>query len=197
MKRSDDHEGLFSAARGFFSESLKKENVFGLGVPCGVFEILAKLIQDEKKTGMLLASGFDNSVLNRLQHLFGGRPIPTTVPLYAECAQDRHAKRFTVSCRHHRSKEFRTHEATEVSWKLVLRALRNAGQGETEISFSRTIVPGDAPSPLCGIRPKTCRDPFERLLRDGCQDVSKRRGRIFDVSLKMNRPHEPRVNPEQ
>ena len=40
-------------------------------------------------------------------------------------------------------------------------------------------------------------DPFECLLRDGSQDVPERRCGIFDVSLKMNRPHEPRVNSEQ
>src|SRR5438132_13096006 len=74
MECGDDHESLVSATGSFFSESLKQENVLGLGVACGVFQVFAKLIKDEEHSRVAVTFCDGNAVPDCLQHLFGVWP---------------------------------------------------------------------------------------------------------------------------
>jgi hypothetical protein len=197
MEHGDNHEGPVSTTRGFFRQSLKKENVVGLRPSCSVLKILAKFIQNKEEARMPLAPGFGDALLYHPQNVVGSWPIATTTPLNAERTEYRHAERLVISCRHCRQEGDPANKMAELSWKLALRAPRNSGQHQSEISLSRSVVAGDAPGSLCGVRPKPCRDPLKRLLGQRSEQVSERGTRILNVALKMNRPHEPRMNSEQ
>src|SRR3954471_17646667 len=103
MQHCHDDEHILAAPRGFLCETLEQEHVILLGLPCGVFEILTKLIEDEQNPISPASARLSKFPSDRSQNLVrrwnrsrrGGTHM-------AESPHHSNRKRFAVAGRHHR-----------------------------------------------------------------------------------------------